>query len=128
MGDIVRYWGIFIIISVLLQVGVSAESIDNVLFDDSMQRLMYGMKDSVKRQTVIAHNITNKDVPGYKPIRFSDEMQEMMLQPGFDPNNDKVEEEDEMAKMTKNRFKYSTYVRLMNMKLEVLKKVINQGK
>lgn len=123
-----KYWGIFITIIVVMQLSASAELVDSVLFDDSMQRLMYGMKDSVKRQTVIAHNITNKDVPGYKPIRFSDEMQEMMLQPGFDPNQDKVEEEDEMAKMTKNRFKYSAYVRLMNMKLEVLKKVINQGK
>jgi len=105
-----------------------AELIDGVIFDESMQRLTYGMKDSVKRQTVIAHNVSNKDVAGYKPIRFSDELQEMMSRPGFNPERDTVIEEEEMAKMTKNRFKYSTYIRLMNMKLEVLKKVINQGK
>ena len=52
----------------------------------------------------------------------------MMQRPGFDPRQDQIIEEEEMAKMTKNRFKYSTYIRLMNMKLEVLKKIINQGR
>ena len=30
--------------------------------------------------------------------------------------------------MTKNRYKYSTYMRLMNVKIETLKKIINQGR
>ena len=102
------------------------EFTEKVLFDPSMRRLMYGIKDSIKRQTIIAHNLSNAAVEGYKPIRFADELEEIMSRPGF--IEDKIIEEEEMAKMTKNRFKYSTYMRLMNMKIDTLKKVINQGK
>jgi flagellar basal body rod protein FlgB len=127
-GAQVRYWGIGIVLFLFISVPLWAQNIDDVLLDESMQRLLYGMKDSVKRQTIIAHNIANKDTPGYKPIRFAEELSEMMSRPGFDPQNDTVIEEEEMAKMTKNRFKHSTYIRLMNVKLEVLKKIVNQGR
>lgn len=99
---------------------------EQILFDPAMRRLMYGVKDSIKRQTIIAHNLANAKTPGYKPIRFADELEEIMSRPGF--KEDKVIEEEEMAKMTKNRFKYQTYMRLMNMKIDVLRKIINQGR
>ena len=40
---------------------------------------------------------------------------------------DKVIAEEEMAKMTKNRFRHQALLRLLNIKLDTVKKVINQG-
>ena len=59
------------------------EFTEEVLFDPSMRQLMYGIKDSIKRQTIVAHNLANANVPGYKPIRFADELAEIMNRPGF---------------------------------------------
>jgi len=101
---------------------------EEVLFDPAMRTLVYGIKDSIKRQTIIAHNLANSQTPGYKPIRFADELAQLQRRPGFKLSDDIVVEEEEMTKMTKNRLKYATYMRLFTMKVDMAKNIVNQGK
>ncbi len=103
-----------------------AKVLERTLFDDTMLRLEGAIRETIRKQVIYAHNIANADVPDYKPIRFADELKEIKSRPGF--TEDKVIIEEEMAKMTKNKFKHQTYLRLYNMKMQTLKKVITQGK
>lgn len=116
----------FIFCSLLL--AENAGNIEAFLYDDTMLRLEGEIKKSIRKQAIYAHNVANKDVPGYKPIRFEEELQELEKRPGWSKEKDEVVIEEEMAKMTKNRMKHQTYLRLYNVKLEVLKKIVNQGK
>ncbi len=103
-----------------------AEAFNNVeggLYDDTMLRLEGEIKKCVRKQVIYAHNVANAQVDGYKPIRFEEELKELEERPDYSPETDKVVIEEEMAKMTKNRFKHQTFMRLYNLKLEVLKKV-----
>lgn len=116
---------IFLLGICLLMLAWSAEA-TNFLFDDTTVRLEGEIKETVRRQSIIAHNIANADLPGYKPIRFAEELAEIEQRPGF--TEDKVVVEEEMAKMTKNRIRHETYLKLYQMKLKAMKQVINQGK
>jgi flagellar basal body rod protein FlgB len=95
------------------------------LYDPTMQSLESEMKVSVLKQQIIAHNLANKDTPGFVPVRFEEELQNIMGRPDY--VKDKVIAEEEMAKMTKNRFRHQALLRLLNIKLDTVKKVINQG-
>jgi flagellar basal body rod protein FlgB len=115
------------LINVLIFSGIVFAA-EEVLFDPAMRTLVYGIKDSIKRQTIIAHNLANAQTPGYKPIRFADELARLQRRPGFKLSDDIVVEEEEMTKMTKNRLKYATYMRLFTMKVDMAKNIVNQGK
>ncbi len=104
-----------------------ADKVADVLFDPTMQRIEIEMKECIRRQVIYAHNIANADVEGYKPVRFADELEELRHRPDFDEKNDKVIVEDEMSKMTKNKFRHSTMLRLYNMKIQNLKTAVKQG-
>jgi flagellar basal body rod protein FlgB len=90
-------------------------------------RLEGEIKNCVQQQGVIAHNIANADTDGYKPIRSAEEIQEIKAR-GTDINNDKVIVEEEMAKMTKNRIRHQSYLKIYNMLMQSKKTVISQGK
>lgn len=117
---------IFTLCSLLL--AENAGNVEAFLYDDTMLRLEGEIKKSIRKQAIYAHNVANAEVPGYKPIRFEEELKELQRRPGYSQDTDKVVIEEEMAKMTKNRMKHQTYMRLYNLKLEVLRKIINQGK
>jgi flagellar basal body rod protein FlgB len=97
-----------------------------VLFDDTMFLLENNIKQTINRQNIIAYNLANAKNPDFVPVRFEDELQEIMNRPGFVA--DQINTEEEMAKMTKNRYKHQSMVRLMNLKYEVLRKIISQGR
>jgi flagellar basal body rod protein FlgB len=97
-----------------------------LLFDDTMYLLEQNLKETVNRQNIIAHNLANAKNPDFVPVRYEDELKEIMSRPGF--KMDQVNTEEEMTKMTKNRYKHQSMVRLMNLKYEVLRKVISQGR
>jgi flagellar basal body rod protein FlgB len=97
-----------------------------VLFDDTMFLLEQNLKETVHRQNVIAYNLANAKNPDFVPVRYEDELKEIMSRPGF--VMDQVNTEEEMTKMTKNRYKHQSMVRLMNLKYEVLRKIISQGR
>lgn len=103
-------------------------AVDELLFDDTTLRLEGEIKRAVRRQVIYAHNIANANIEGFKPIRFDDELAELQARPGWSEENDEVSVEEEMAKMTKNRFKHQTYLRLYNLKMQTLKTVVKQGK
>lgn len=103
-------------------------AVEAILYDDTMLRLEGEIKKSIRKQAIYAHNVANAEVPGYKPIRFEEELKELEQRPGFTKDKDKVIIEEEMAKMTKNRMKHQTFLRLYNLKLEVMRKIVNQGK
>jgi len=97
-----------------------------LLFDDTMFLLENNIKQTINRQNIIAYNLANAKNPDFVPVRFEDELQEIMNRPGF--KADQINTEEEMAKMTKNRYKHQSMVRLMNLKYEVLRKIISQGR
>jgi flagellar basal body rod protein FlgB len=113
------------IVLVIFSLAWAAE-VGSILFDNTTVRLEGEIKETVRRQSIIAHNIANSGVEGYQPIRFADELAELQQRPGF--TEDKVIVEEEMAKMTKNRIRHETYLKLYQMKLKSMKQVMNQGK
>lgn len=118
-------YGILVFL-LLAQVGSAA--LEGLLYDDTMMRLEGEIKKCVRKQVIYAHNIANAKVDGFRPIRFEEELVELKQRPGWSPEKDKVVVEEEMAKMTKNRFKHQTYMRLYNLKMQVIKNVVKQGK
>jgi flagellar basal body rod protein FlgB len=114
------------VLIVMVLASVWAADVNSVLFDDTTVRLEGEIKETVRRQSIIAHNIANADLDGYQPIRFADELAEIQQRPGF--TEDKVIVEEEMAKMTKNRIRHETYLKLYQMKLKAMKQVMTQGK
>ena len=119
-------YGVILLILCSFLFANDAKKVERALFDDTMLRLEGAIRETIRRQTIYAHNISNADVPNYKPIRFAEEKKEIESRPGF--TEDKVIVEEEMAKITKNKFKHQTFLRIYNMKMQTLKKVITQGK
>ena len=117
-----------IIILFVVQLSFAAtDKVKDVLFDPTMDRIEIEMKECIRRQVIYAHNVANASVKGYRPVRFADELEELKHRPDFDEKNDKVIIEDEMSKMTKNKYRHSTMLRLYNMKIQNLKTAVKQG-
>ena len=102
--------------------------VSNVLFDDASVKLEQAMKDMMDRQHAAAYNIANASTPGFKPIRYPDEVQEAMRLYGNDKMLEAVNIDDEMVKSTRIRLKHSAYVRLLSTKIGITKKVVTLGK
>ncbi|MDR2431887.1 MAG: flagellar basal body protein [Candidatus Margulisbacteria bacterium] len=117
---------IFLALFALAALAFSAE-VENILFDDVTVMLERDIQEATRRQAIIAHNIANAEVEGFKPIRFADELKEIEKKPGG-VSADAVAVEDEMVKMAKNRMRHQTYLKLYTMKTAALKTVLNQGK
>ncbi len=81
-----------------------------------------------ERQKAAAYNIANATTPGFKPIRFQDEVQEAIRLYGSPEMLNAVNIDDEMVKSTKVRLKHSAYVRLLSTKIGITKKVVTLGK
>ena len=80
------------------------------------------------RKAATAYNIANVTTPGFKPIRFQDEIDEAIRLYG---NTDLLEEvniDDEMVKTTKIRLKHQAYIRLLSTKMAITKRVVTLGK
>ena len=106
----------------------AADTISNVLFDDTSVRLEAAIYEMNKRQNAAAYNIANASTPGFKPIRFQDEVDEAIRLYGDTSMLQDVNVDDEMVKSTKIRLKHSAYVRLLSTKIGITKKVVTLGK
>ena len=106
----------------------SSDTISNVLFDDTSVRLEEAIYEMNKRQNAAAYNIANASTPGFKPIRFQDEVDEAIRLYGDTSMLQDVNVDDEMVKSTKIRLKHSAYVRLLSTKIGITKKVVTLGK
>ena len=106
----------------------SSDTISNVLFDDTSVGLEAAIYEMNKRQNAAAYNIANASTPGFKPIRFQDEVDEAIRLYGDTSMLQDVNVDDEMVKSTKIRLKHSAYVRLLSTKIGITKKVVTLGK
>ena len=94
------------------------------LFDESFKKLERAMEIATKRQAVISHNLANAHTPGYVALDFDEKLMQDVER--GDQNKGVVEEE--LAKLTDNSMRYSTYVKLLSSKLNILRTVATQGR
>lgn len=94
------------------------------LFDQSFDKLEKAMEIVAQRQAVIAHNISNANTPGYMALDFDEELMQAVER----LDNKKVNLEEELAKLTDNSVKYSSYVKLLSAKINILKTIATQGR
>ncbi|OGC22105.1 hypothetical protein A2291_07160 [candidate division WOR-1 bacterium RIFOXYB2_FULL_42_35] len=94
------------------------------LFDGSFDKLEKAMAIVTKRQEIISNNIANANTPGFKPLEFNEELMKAVER----VDRSKVVLEDEMAALTENSVKYSSYVKLLSSRISILKTIASQGK
>ena len=116
---------LFILFPIFLN---ASDTISNILFDDTSVRLEDAIFEMNKRQNAAAYNIANASTPGFKPIRFQDEVDEAIRLYGDASMLNDVNVDDEMVKSTKVRLKHSAYIRLLSTKIGITKKVVTLGK
>ena len=94
------------------------------LFDATFGNLERAMEIATRRQQVIAHNIANAKTPGYEALTFDEELMQAVKR----SDRKEVVLEDELAALTENSVKYSSYVKLLSSKINVLKSIVTQGR
>lgn len=81
-----------------------------------------------KRQAAVSYNIANASTPGFKPIRFPDEIKNAINLYGDASMLNQVHLDDEMVKATHLRLKHSAYIRLLTTKMQITRKVVTLNK
>jgi len=118
-----------ILLLLLCPILVHCENIvSNVLFDPTSVRLEQAIYEMNDQQKATAYNIANASTPGFKPIRYEDEIKEAIRLYGDASMLNVVNVDDEMVRSTKIRLKHSAYVRLLSTKIGITKKVVTLGK
>ena len=102
--------------------------IDGVLLDEARIALIEGIHEMNTRKAAIAYNIANGSTPGFKPIRFPDEIEAMMRLYGDTSYLDEINIDDEMVKATQVRLRHSAYVKLLTTMFGITKKAVTLGK
>mgnify|MGYP002000934323 CR=1 FL=1 len=125
---IARFFLSFLIILLIPFTLFCEDIVSNVLFDDTSVRLEKAIYEMNHRQNAAAYNIANASTPGFKPIRFEDEIEQAVRLYGSAKMLNVVNVDDEMVKSTKIRLKHSAYVRLLSTKIGITKKVVTLGK
>ena len=113
----------------LAQEQMSVESdVENMLFDDTLNRLKVAIMAASGKQSLYAYNIANAATPEFEPILPPDEQAELdrLMPPG--ESNRQVMNEFILSKMTENRLRYTGYINLQKKKFEVLRQVVTLGK
>ena len=116
-----------IFLPAVLAVSLAGAAVEEVLFDDVTLRLERDIKEATRRQAIIAHNIANAEVEGYQPVRFGEEQRALSKTPDG-VSKDRVVVEDEMVKMTKNRMRHQTSLKLYTAKTGAVKTILSQGR
>lgn len=94
------------------------------IFDESFEKLEKAMQRASLRQAVFAHNIANANTPDYVALDFDEELGRAVER----QDQKKVVLEDELSRLTKNSIEYSTYVKLLSSKINILKTIATQGR
>ncbi|MGC6367695.1 MAG: hypothetical protein ACON35_06830 [Candidatus Marinamargulisbacteria bacterium] len=124
-----RFHLFFLCIFLFFSMPLFAEgNVSKVLFDETSKELEAAIYEMNSRQNAAAYNIANASTPGFRPIRFEDEIVEATRLYGNARMLDDVNIDDEMVKSTKIRLKHSAYVRLLTTKIGITKKVVTLGK
>jgi len=98
--------------------------VSNLVFDQTSQVLANSISDAAERQAIYAYNIANASVPGFRPKKFQKDLEEANKR--YD--NEELNLEEEIAKMTENRLRHSAYTKLLAAKIQIAKKVMTLGK
>ena len=113
------------------EVSNSYESVpysSDILFDDTAVKLEKAIYDMNARQRAVAYNVANASTPGFRPVRYPDEIAEAIRLYGTDQILGEVNIDDEMVKSTQIRLKQTAYVRLLTTKIGITRKVVTLGK
>lgn len=102
--------------------------VNNLLISKTDFRLYQAILEMNKRKAAIAYNVANASTPGFKPIRFEDEIQAAIALYGDDSILNQVHLDDEMIKATQIRLRHSAYVKLLTTKMGITKRVATLGK
>lgn len=94
------------------------------LFDETYSSLERAMKIATQKQAVIAHNIANAKTPGYEAMTFDEQLMHAVKR----QDKKQVVLEEELAALTDNSIKYSTYVKVLSTKIGILRTIVTQGK
>ncbi len=94
------------------------------IFDPTFGNLERAMEIATRRQEVISHNIANADTPGYEALTFDEQLMRAVKR----LDKKRVVLEEEMAALTENSIKYSSYVKLLSTKVNVLRNIVTQGR
>ncbi len=79
---------------------------------------------ATRQQEVITHNIANAKTPGYEALTFDEELMQAVAR----VDRRKVVLEEELSALTENSIKYSSYVKMLSTKLNVLRNIATQGR
>ena len=101
---------------------------DSIIFGQTERRLIEGIREMNSRKAAVAYNIANVTTPGFKPVRFEDEIEEAIRIYGDTEYLEEVNIDDEMVKTTKIRLKHQAYIRLLTTKMSITKRVVTLGK
>ncbi|KPJ69788.1 hypothetical protein AMJ44_02450 [candidate division WOR-1 bacterium DG_54_3] len=94
------------------------------VFDATFGNLERAMEIATRQQEVISHNIANAKTPGYEALTFD----ERLMQAVKRLDRKQVVLEEELAALTENSVKYSSYVKLLSTKITVLRTIAAQGR
>ena len=82
------------------------------------------MEIATRRQEVISHNIANANTPGFEALKFDEHLMQAVKR----LDNRSVVMEEELSALTENSIKYSSYVKLLSSKFNVLRTIATQGR
>ena len=94
------------------------------VFGPSFKTLEDGIARHMKIQEVISQNVANAGTPGYRALVFDDVLDKAVER----SNTPQVNLDDEMADLVKNRAAYTTMIRLLTSKINILRTVATQGR
>ena len=94
------------------------------IFDVQFSNIERAMEIAARMQEVISHNIANAKTPGYVPLTFD----EQLMQAKKRLDRKEVVLEEELAALTQNSVRYSSYVKILSSKLNVLRNIATQGR
>lgn len=98
------------------------------LHDKTNHMLETAIYDMADRQKAVAINIANASTPGYKPIRFQDEIDRATRLYGDPTILESVNIDDEMVRSTEIRLLHSMLLKLLKNKMDIQRKVVTLGK
>jgi flagellar basal body rod protein FlgB len=94
------------------------------VFDVTFKDLERAMEVATRRQEVITQNIANAKTPGYEALTFDEELMQAVKR----LNRKEVVLEDELAALTDNSIKYSSYVKLLSSRINIMRTIATQGR
>ena len=101
---------------------------DRLLLSYSDWALVEAIDEMNQRKAAVSYNIANASSPGFKPVRFQDEIDAVRSLYGDDSMLNQVQVDDEMIKATQVRLKHSAYVRLLTTKMQITKRIVTLNK